>query len=98
MEANFQKEERYNEARKKVDAIKGFYIHLMAYVLVNGFSIFGNYFENNHTHDISNWGTWNVSVLWGIGLLIHGWNAFGQNLFFSPDWGKKEYPRVYGSG
>jgi RNA binding exosome subunit len=35
MENNYQEEERYFKARKRVEEIKGFYGNLIAYVVVN---------------------------------------------------------------
>ena len=35
MENNYQEEERYLKARKRVEEIKGFYGNLIAYIVVN---------------------------------------------------------------
>lgn len=40
MERNLSEEERYIEAKKKVENIKGFYGNLVSYVLVNAILIF----------------------------------------------------------
>ena len=51
MENNFISEDRFIRAKKRVKKIKGFYIHLIVYVLVNlflsGIIIFGLAIWNN---------------------------------------------------
>ena len=37
MEDKYIEEQKYIRAKKKVKAIKGFYIHFMVYLMVNGF-------------------------------------------------------------
>ena len=58
--------DKYERARKKVEELKGFYIHLIVYVLVN----IGIFILNMVTmpHNI-----WFIYPLfgWGFGLLMH---------------------------
>ena len=70
-------QELYQKASKRVKEIKGFYAHLLVYILVNGgffllkalvWSIGDNQFG------------WTPAFFWGICLAIHGIVAFGKNM------------------
>lgn len=70
---NIQHDEKYNWAKKRVDALKGFYAHLISYVAVNAMLFAIN--------AVTSWGTWWffwVTVFWGFGLM---WNAIAVFLF-----------------
>lgn len=73
--------ERYEEAKKQVKAIKGFYIHLLIYIVVILFLIFINL---KYTPEYL-WFIWTMGG-WGIGLLFHGLGAFKFAPFFGKNW------------
>lgn len=81
----YTNDERYNLAYKRVKRIKGFYIHLLVYILVNSFLIVQIY---NHSHENTfwRWETFSTALFWGIGLGSHWISVFGRNIFFSKDW------------
>ncbi|WP_409304468.1 2TM domain-containing protein [Peribacillus sp. SCS-155] len=62
-----EQDEKYIRAKKKVQNLKAFYIHLTVYVLVNIML-----FAINLSSDAGNW--WFLYPLggWGIGLAVHG--------------------------
>lgn len=64
---------RYERARKRVNEIKGFYIHLMCYLLVIPFLIYINY----ATYWDFKW-FWFPLLGWGAGLTAHGLTVFGM--------------------
>ncbi len=76
----------YARAKKQVEAIKGFYGHLTAYLMFNiGLLLVKSniltFFIANGTKDanVLDWVHWNLIVtplLWGVGLLIHGLYVF----------------------
>jgi len=91
MEENFNNEERYRRAKKRVKDIKGFYWHLFWYLVVNIFLTFGSsikLFVTDGTFNIDhfNFGTFSVWFFWGIGLVSHWLHVFGANIIFSKDW------------
>ncbi|MGB0880516.1 MAG: 2TM domain-containing protein [Polaribacter sp.] len=97
MEANFLQEQQYIKARKRVKDIKGFYVHLMVYVLVNlfisGVIIFGltRDEEDSITEAISNFGVYSTWIFWGIGILFHWLGVFGfKSIGFSRDWEERK--------
>ncbi len=71
-----EKDEKYLRAKKRVEQLKGFYIHFTVYVLVNAF-LFGINLSSN----AGEW--WFIYPLggWGIGLLAHGISTFAYGQF-----------------
>jgi hypothetical protein len=59
-------------ARKRLEERRGFVPHVMMYVLVNAGLIF--VWMNSGPHGFF-WPAF-VLLFWGIGVLMHGWNAF----------------------
>ncbi len=75
----FISDKRYQKAREKVEALKGFYGNLVAYCLVIPALAWLNY----RTTDFP----WVIfpALGWGFGVVMHGLEAFGYN----PLWGKR---------
>ena len=83
---DFRKEEAYLRAKKKVDAIIGFYWHLAVYVIVNLFLII----LIGVNAGFSGFGPYATAVFWGIGLVFHFLGVFGPNFFFGKNWENKK--------
>lgn len=90
MERNYHEEELYKVAKKRIKEIKGFYIHLMAYILVNGFILFVNKkivhdnFINFEIQDLS------LMFFWGIGLFAHWAGVFGTHFLLGKKWEERK--------
>jgi hypothetical protein len=69
----------YEEAKERVQQLKGFYQHLLAYVLINLFLFVVNLLTSRGEW----WFYWPLFG-WGIGLVAHGASVFME---FGP-WGK----------
>lgn len=80
--------DRYLKAQKQVKEIKGFYIHLTVYLLVNLFILYG-ILRHVPFRELSIW-SFSTAFFWGIGLLFHGLNVFGKNIFFSKSWEERK--------
>jgi len=88
---NFNPDDRLELAIKRVKRIKGFYVHLMVYSIINIFIVYGNYYGNTHKdYSFWSWQTFSTVLFWGIGLLAHGLSVFGGNLFFGSNWEEKK--------
>ncbi|MBA4276065.1 2TM domain-containing protein [Flavobacterium sp.] len=88
---NFNHDERYDLAYKRVKKIKGLYVHAMAYFLVNVFIILASYNKSlSGTEVFLRWETFSTAFLWGIGLLVHGLSVFGKNIFFGKNWEERK--------
>lgn len=78
---------RYDIAYKRVKRIKGFYVHLLVYVLVNTFILISIFNRSMIGDEVFwEWQTWNTVFFWGIGLVAHGVSVFGRNIFFGSNW------------
>jgi len=70
----------YDRAKKKVDAEKGFYSHLTAYVIINIALLVMSI-------DLAQWKfSLATPIFWGIGLLIHGLCVFGPSMKIFKRW------------
>ena len=78
-------ETRYQKARERVEAIKGFYIHLIVYVVVN-FILFS---INMIASPDSLWFFWPL-MGWGIAIVIHALFVFGVGPRFGADWEERK--------
>jgi len=83
-------EDIYEKANKKVKAKKGFFYHLLAYVLTLGMLYAIMHYENNGEF----LPVIIVGLSWGIGLAAHYLTAFGTEnleiLGISSDWEEEE--------
>lgn len=77
---------KYLRAKKRVEKIKGFYVHLIVYLTVNtflsGIIIFGIMQEEGDSlgEVIQNFGVYSTWVFWGIGIFFHWLGVFGFNV------------------
>lgn len=80
----YLEEKRYLKAKERVDAIKGFYGNLIAYCIV----IPSLWWLNFRTTDF----IWAIfpTLGWGIGLTVHGMEAFGYNPILGKNWEEKK--------
>ncbi len=77
--------ERYQNAKKQVEKIKGFYTHLAVYIVV----IAGLIFLNLKYTPGYLWFLW-TAVSWGIGLLFHAALIYNVFSFMGKDWEAKK--------
>ncbi|MDZ5472929.1 2TM domain-containing protein [Bacillus sp. 31A1R] len=79
-----EKDEKYLKAKRRVQNLKAFYLHLTVFILVNSMLIFINF-----NSDYGNW--WFLYPLggWGIGLLVHAITTLAYGRFGS-DWEEKK--------
>lgn len=89
------KKVKLDKARLRVAEIKGFYIHLIVFFVINtailvikiiGNAHYGETFMGPVWH-FSTYGTW---LFWGIGLALHGVVTFSKNPFIGKRWEKRQ--------
>jgi len=76
---------KYERAKKRAEELKGFYHHLLSYVLVNAFLILINLWTSPGYH----WFWWPL-LGWGIGLAIHAATTFFPGMFWGSDWEERK--------
>ena len=77
-------DKRYQKAKEKVEAIKGFYGNLAAYCIIIPFLAYLNYRTTSFPWFIF------PMVGWGFGLLMHGMEAFGYNPLLGKSWEERK--------
>ncbi len=82
-------DERYQRAHRRVQALRGFYIHLIVYTLVN----MGLLVLNLLVSPGSLWFYWPL-LGWGIGLLAHAVSVFGAWQWLGKDWEEREIRKI----
>ena len=78
---------KYQQALKRVKRIKGFYTHLMVYVVINIGILIAN---TNYNHDFWRWQTFSTALCWGIGLVAHGMSVFIPTILMGKDWEERK--------
>jgi low temperature requirement protein LtrA len=81
---------KYQEALKRVKKIKGFYTHLLVYIVINIAIIASqmNFSGNDKwSFEIRNLST---AFFWGIGLLAHGLSVFLPSTLLGKNWEERK--------
>jgi len=78
-------DDRYKAAKSRVAQLRGFYVHLTAFIVVNAFLIVLNLL----TSPQSLWFYW-VLLGWGIGLVAHALQVYGSFTIFGRDWEERK--------
>ena len=77
--------ERYQKAKKQVQELKGFYAHLLSYIVSMIVLI---YINLAYTPEVL-WFLWTMFG-WGIGLFFHAMRVFNFFPFFNKEWENKK--------
>lgn len=83
-----QEEIKYQEAQKRVQKIKNFYIHLTVFILVNTYIVIKK--TQNLGPDDTLLDAFKTPFFWGIGLVFHGLKTFELLPFFGKDWEERK--------
>ncbi len=81
----FISEKKYKLAKKRVEKLKGFYIHLLIYILFAPVFIYLNYISNAGFP----WALFPI-VGWGIGVMGHAVETFNYNPLFGKNWEERK--------
>lgn len=84
---NIPEDIAYQKAKERVKQLKGFYIHLLVYVLVNAFIILNGWRKEQSLSDMELYYT---ALFWGIGLAAHAISIFVPQMLFSKGWEEKK--------
>ena len=81
----FISEKKYKLAKKRVENLKGFYIHFAIYLLFLPVFIYLNYISGTHFP----WALFPI-IGWGIGVTGHAAETFNYNPFFGKNWEERK--------
>jgi len=85
-----QQSEKYQLAKKRVKRIRGFYIHLFIYIVVNICIVI---LDSNRQYVVDgNLQLWAFSNIffWGIGVFAHWASVFGPNVLLTRKWEERK--------
>jgi len=82
---------RYQDAKRRVEELKGFYLHLISYVLVNTFLIIINLLTSSGYL----WFIWPL-VGWSIGLVVHAISVYGG--WWGKSWEERKIREIMEKG
>ena len=86
--------QKFEKAKKRVQAITGFYKHLAAYILVNSFLLGMQALNVDQSEKFFVFSTFSTAFFWGIGLAFHAASIFGKNIFLGNDWEEKKIREI----
>jgi 2TM domain len=77
-------DERYRRAKRRVNVLKGFYIHLATYIGAIALLFFIDFLTGGGW-----WFYWPL-LGWGIGIIAHAFTVFGIGGFLGSEWKEKK--------
>lgn len=81
---------KYEKAIKRVKKIKGFYTHLLVYIVINIMIIVVNIQNLETGESYFQFKNFFTAFFWGIGIVSHALSVFGPDLFLGNDWEEKK--------
>lgn len=87
--------DKKERAKKRIEELKGFYKHLMVYIMVNMMIttiIVVSHMYNGDGFIDALWDFGSISTwfFWGIGVFFHGLKVFSFIPFFNKDWEERQ--------
>ncbi|MEM7186740.1 MAG: 2TM domain-containing protein [Bacteroidota bacterium] len=86
-------QEKLERAEKRVKEIKGFYTHLLVYIVINCLLLFIQLYQFDFRFDdikITIFGYFSTPFFWGIGLLFHGLYVFQHKFKAFKNWEERK--------
>jgi hypothetical protein len=77
---------KYENAFKRVKKIKGFYSHLLVYIVINIMILIVNVQSLDKGESYISLKNFSTALFWGIGLAAHGLSVFGPNIVLGQNW------------
>lgn len=90
MDTKFIEQEKYERATKKVKRLKGFYTHLLAYIVVNIMIIILNVHDLKPEESYFQWKNFITLGFWGVGLLAHALSTFMPDIILGKNWEERK--------
>lgn len=94
MEKDYKKEYSYKAAQKKVKEIKGFYVHLLIYLVINVAIFIMVTRDSGFLEGLGNISNYSTLFFWGIGVVAHWASVFAPNFIFGKKWEEKKIKKI----
>ena len=84
-------DEKLKRAKKRVEQLKGFHIHLVVYIAINLLIALGNVVAHaSQGENLFHWSMLATPFFWGIGLAVHALNVYGPDFLFGKKWEERQ--------
>ena len=84
-------EDRLKRAKERLDQLKGFYIHLTVYLVINSIILMNFVIRSlNSDYDFWTFPSFITAFFWGIGLFFHAANVFNILPFYGKNWERRQ--------
>lgn len=90
MDNKFLEQEKYDRAAKKVKRIKGFYSHLVAYVVVNIMIVIVNIQNLQPGESYFQWKNFLTLGFWGLFIIAHALSVFMPDFILGKNWEERK--------
>lgn len=90
MESNNLQQYRLERARHRVKRLKGFYSHLLVYVIINAIVVVININDLQPGESYFQLRNFLTLGLWGIGLIAHALSVFLPNFILGSNWEERK--------
>lgn len=90
MENNSIEEQRYIRAKKRLDNLKLFYIHLLGYIILVVLLSYNLYIMEGTHKEFFKWFDITIMIAWTVFIVLHWWRVFKGKLFFKTNWEDKK--------
>ncbi|APY01470.1 2TM domain-containing protein [Lacinutrix venerupis] len=94
MNTNQIDQQRLERAKKRVKRIKGFYTHLLIYIVINTVIVFINIDNLKPGQSYFQWYNFITLTIWGIPLIIHGLTVFLPNFILGTNWEERKIKEI----
>jgi hypothetical protein len=82
---------KYIRVKERVQKIKGFYGHLLVYLIINtSITVYKVVKCILGIEEFWDFGIFAVWIFWGLALAIHAIKVFDKNLLFGNEWEKRQ--------
>jgi hypothetical protein len=81
---------KYEQALQRVKKIKGFYTHLLVYVVINLMLVIVNVQNLDQGESYFQFKNFQTAFFWGIGLLAHWLSVFLPNMILGNNWEERK--------
>lgn len=85
---------RYQQALNRVKKIKGFYTHLIIYIVINTAIILSKISFSNESSWSFELRHFSTALFWGIGLSAHGLSVFLPSFIMGNNWEERKINEI----
>lgn len=94
MESKQTNQQRLERAKKRVKKIKGFYTHLLIYVVINLIVVFQNIENLEPGESYFQARNFITFTLWGIVIIIYALTVFFPSFILGSDWEERKIKEI----